>query len=189
MDRLPYELLSLILAQLSQEDLVNLPFSITSRGLSEKEISARSSTIDVWLDERSLNTLSRVARHPVFSPGIQRIRFHPDEPASVGPRKFRHYTSGEDCEDPRCVACYKADQHLVIYPGDEDTSLSGCKDFIQEPDSATKRYLRYRTLDDAQESMKEQNKDYILLTKALRRFRSLPAVIIDFHYGFSSQVR
>ena len=222
MERLPYELLSLILAQLSQEDLVNLPFWVTSRGLSEKEISARSSTIDVWLDEKSLNTLSRVARHPVFSPSIQRIRLHPDELASVGPRRFRHYTSGEACADPRCIACYpmpyygaisgvvasaiyksaakeltpvlsrawdKADQHPVKYPGDVDTRSSGCKDFIQEPDSATKRYLRYKTLYDAQESMKEQNRDYILLTKALRRFRSLPAVIIDFHYGSSSQAR
>ena len=189
MDRLPYELLYPILSELSQEDLVNLPFSVTSRGLSEKEISDRFSTVDVWLDEKSLNTLLRVAQHPLFSPSIQRLRFHSDELASVGPLRFRHYDWGQNCEDGPCNLCYKADDHLVKYNGDEDASLQGCKDFVQKPDCATKRYLRYRTLYDAQESMKKQKKDYILLVKALRRFRSLPAIIIDFHYGFSSRAR
>ena len=189
MDRLPYELLSQIFAQVSQEDLVNLPFSVVSRGLSKKDILARFSTIDVWLDQRSLNTLRRVAQHPFFSPSIRGLRFHPDDLASVGPRKFRHGALVEDCEGARCFVCYKADQQSVIYTGDEKASLTSCKDFIQEPDSATKRFLRYKLLYDAQQSMKEQEKDYTLLTKALRRFHSLPAVIIDFHYGFSSRAR
>lgn len=176
---LPSELLSIIFAQLSQEDLINLPVCVISKGLSDQEILSNFSTINVWLDEKSLIALKRAAQHPLFSHHIQRLCFHTDELARIGPRNFHKggcYPGEEYSESD------ETEQHLKVESSD-------CTEFIQEPEEGVKKYLRYKTLYHAQTVLKEQKKDYVLLIKALRRFRSQPSIFIDHHFGSSSQTR
>ena len=93
MDKLPYELLCMIFADLSQEDTINLPIQMTSRALSDKVFLSDYSIIDVWLDERSLRTLARAAIHPLLRYNIHGLRFHTDELARVSFLEFKcHYT-------------------------------------------------------------------------------------------------
>ena len=73
-DSLPPELLSEILEYLSDDDILNVPSGVFA--LSEVSISARFGTIeDIWLEVGCLKRLIRVARHPVISKYVTKLRF------------------------------------------------------------------------------------------------------------------
>ena len=91
MDKLPYELLSVIFALLSKEDVINLPTTITFKGLTDREASSMFHTIDVYLDQRSLRSFIRAGQHPFIYTRVMRLQFHGDYLARLGARKFQGF--------------------------------------------------------------------------------------------------
>ena len=158
MEKLPYELLSCIFADLTQEDIINLPSLIARKGLTEEELSSKFGIIDVWIDEQSLRTLIRAVLHPLFGNHIQILCFHTDQLARISFRQFyNHYRRdfGEDVE--RAQRKTKED------------------------------YCHYGQLYEAQQHFKAEQRDFGLLIKALQSLRCHPSIIINNHYGSPSQ--
>lgn len=160
MEKIPYELLSCIFADLTQEDIINLPTLITRKGLTEKELSFKFGIIEVWMDEQSLRTLGRAVQHPLFGNRIQSLRFHSDQLDRINFREF-------------CVHYYRRFRVVDEY---------ALRKMI-------KGYCYYSKLYEAQQHFKAQHKDSALLIKALRNLRCHPSIIIDNHYGYCSQSR
>ena len=188
MERLPYELLSVIFAHLSQEDIINLPFSVAGKGLSDKDLLSKFRTIDVWLDERSLETFNRAGTHPLLSDRIQSVCFHTDELAIISSLGFKHHhVSHNDLGDygPQNFLHSETDQ-IEIPAGREMVVWRTGESVETQWDD---KYRRYRALYEAQKNMRLQKKDLILLVKALRRLGRQPSIIVDDHYGFPSQSR
>ena len=72
MDRLPSELLQMIFEYSSNEDIINLPYSISCKGLTEGELSRRFTVYrGIWIDEQSLKLLVRASNHPLIGITIQ----------------------------------------------------------------------------------------------------------------------
>lgn len=182
-ERLPYKLLSQILANLNQEDIINLPCSIACKGLSERQLSTIFNVIDIWLDEKSLRTFIRATKHPLVISRVKSLRFHGDELSRVGSRTFQgHFTNDYN------VDAYGLDpatrQIASAGPPSSSREVVICRS-----GNAVERYRRYRELYQAQENMRLQNKTIALLAKGLRRLHNPLSFIIDNHYGFSSQAR
>ena len=86
-DSLPPELLSEILEYLSDDDILNVPSGVFA--LSEVSISARFGTIEeIWLEVGCLKRLIRVARHPVISKYVTKLRFTVDRLDKISALKY-----------------------------------------------------------------------------------------------------
>ena len=56
----------------SNEDIINLPYSISCKGLTEGELSRRFTVYrGIWIDEQSLKLLVRASNHPLIGITIQ----------------------------------------------------------------------------------------------------------------------
>lgn len=77
MDKLPYELLSSIFSHLSNEDIINLPYSLSCPGLTHADIATRfhQQIEDISIDEAGLRSLLRAARNPLIGPTITKLDF------------------------------------------------------------------------------------------------------------------
>lgn len=188
MECLPYELISLIFSHLSQEDIINLPPFIASNGLSDKDLSSNFGTVDIWLDEQSLEALNRAVKHPLFSDRIHGLRFHTDELAPISSLGFQHrsvaYNDPADYGPQRALHS-KTEQIEISSSREMVVWRSGISVETQWHD----KYRRYRALYETRMNMRTQKKDLVLLVKALKKLRCQPSIIVDDHYGFTSQSR
>ncbi|KAL8629626.1 hypothetical protein Q9189_004644, partial [Teloschistes chrysophthalmus] len=183
MERLPFELLSLILADLSREDIINLPYSIACKGLSERQLSTIFNSIDVWLDEKSLRTMIRATKHSLVLRQIKSLRFHGDELSRVSSRKFQGYFTNDYNVD--AYGLDQATRHIALAgPPSPSREVVICRS-----GDAVEKYRRYKELYQAQENMRAQNKTMALLAKGLLRLHNPPSLVIDHRYGFSSHTR
>lgn len=183
MEKLPFELLSPIFSQLTQEDLINLPISITSKGLTNQELSSIFRIIDVWLDEKSLRSFVRAGHHPLISSRVQSIRFHDDRLAQISSYQFQ-------ARHGRHFGKVAPTSHVATQVDPCEMKLSWNTDVaLCEKPRSMHKYRRYLELYEATEDLRAQKKDRALLVKGLGRFRFSPSIILDNHYGFSSQLR
>ena len=105
MDRLPSELLQIIFEYSSDEDLINLPYSISCKGLTKGELIRRFAIYrGVWIEEQSLKLLIRASNHPLIGHTIQELQFDLDRIPYICRCEFRdrHWSNcpGRSCQRP-----------------------------------------------------------------------------------------
>lgn len=83
MEILPTETLAHVLTFLSPLDILNLPFNVSTRGLTTFEARHRFSEIRIWIGKTALSYLIRIANHPIISQCAERLTFKMPDNASL----------------------------------------------------------------------------------------------------------
>ena len=86
--QLPTEILAQIFKNLSNKDILNLPHRICAKGLFDSKGQRRFSRHRVWLETRSLQSLTRVSYHPVIRRFIQELSFGLEVPSDSDLENF-----------------------------------------------------------------------------------------------------
>lgn len=187
MDTLPYELLSPILSHLSNDDIINLPYSISSNGLTHTDIAARFQhrIEDISIDEAGLRSLLRAARHPLIGPTITKLGFGFDSKRLRHPFEdsFQRYHQDDHVKARQALEKRAAETNATQLSNSEKEihaptlvrrgGILVPKWRCCTPQALARKYARYSRLYDAQWRFVYKEEDLRVLTAAMG---SLPAV-------------
>ena len=146
MESLPSELLSPILAQLSDTELLNLPTFVTTKGLTQAIVETRFSSYTISLDRAGLGRLYKLCSVPCIAFQVQEITILTDrviKPTRAEFLKFQqnsrsHLTCPDmisqymdevhvHCEGQPCLACNGSEdsklQESLAHAGDEQLEI------------------------------------------------------------------
>lgn len=182
MEHLPNEILVLIYNELTNEDIVNLPFHLTSRGLSRKDANRRFHHLFATWNQTKLKRLVRIAANPRLRDAVTKIFFctsrpiNPEAQPSFGNLWMNHVHAY-----PRPCSSRSLDIYFNTYHAHFGRAESDC-DFCQKP-SLEAQFLccdmRYQAWNKWQRS--DQGKS--LLALAVAWLPNLKTICIDNSYG------
>ena len=195
MDRLPSELLQIIFGHLSNEDIINLPYSISCKGLTNSELSRRFAVYrGIWIDEQSLKVLVRASNHPLIGLITQELQFDLDRVPYVCKCEFKdwhwsnHLPSSKFCDDlvrrvhpmewhtnsaHRRTLCSPEAAHTTSLPSslNIDERCIGCVD-------SERKWARYQQLYQSQCHLAASEGDIDLMTLAFESLASVKTITI-----------
>lgn len=184
MDRLPYELLSSIFKLLSRDDVVNLPYSISRKGLSGTDVASGFRTFhDVWINEKSLQSLLRASKHPLIGPAIEELVFVFDRFAEISNKKFKashqddHYIA---MEGRNCSKHWRRDTfHSPPCVDKDDTFAASC---CTEKE-LERKWTHYRKLYLSRQHLADSGGDARILTAAMKCLPTVSSILLDNYYN------
>jgi len=194
MDRLPYELLWRIFSSLSNEDIINLPYSISCNGLSEADVASRfrHEVPDICIDEAGLRSLLRIGRHPIVGPTTEVLNFALDSTSLtyVSAWKYERHCKEDHINAERAWTEQSeekklAEQHL---PGRNDAIHAPL--FIKDGDimvpkwrccnekALEGKYAHYNRICESQRRYIDEEGDIRLLSKAMKLLPFVTDIVI-----------
>ena len=206
MDRLPSELLQIIFEYSSNEDIINLPYSISCKGLTDGELSRRFTVYrGIWIDERSLKLLVRASNHPLIGLTIQELQFDLDRIPFVCRCEFRdrHWSDRlagiKACEAQRlcrwtwhtatdCRAyCSPKAAHTSLNPSlNTSFEYRRCK-YCKHLD---RNWARYQHFYQSQCRFEQKERDIDMMTSAFESLASVTTITIaNQHEDWNRNVR
>ena len=172
MDSLPAELLSTVIELLSDNDVLNLPPIITSRGLTSAAALARyGSIVNVWLEVGCSKRLARIARHQRIANHVTELRFTLDRLQKVSPREYLE--SQWDSRHPY-AARNGPPATLTISTFKNLVAPSAASE-----DSMALNFVKYRVHLQSPIQMEEREEDMKLLTLALLALPGATKISVD----------
>ena len=165
-DSLPPELLSEIL---EYHDILNVPSGVFA--LSEVSISARFGKIeDIWLEVGCLKRLIRIARHPVTSKYVTKLRFTVDRLDKISACEYlrSQWDSRHDysTRDPPDILAFSNFNALAVASA-------------ASVDSMALNFVKYVAQLQVQAKMEESEEGVRFLTLALGTFLNIKAITVD----------
>ena len=88
LDKLPAELLTQVLKNLSNDDLLNLPLRALQRGFLPEVGLSRFEKAYVFIEKTSLYRLARISNHPIISKYVTELVFCVEKPCKITLKRF-----------------------------------------------------------------------------------------------------
>ena len=170
MESLPFDLLTKVLENLSDDDILNMPTEWTSSGLTESQAQALLRNMYVSLDERSLTRLERIISHPDLARHIHRLTIHDERVKDISTYNYlqSHWSTHH--------------QRFGFFHGEYPsfaTYIQMAQQQISGDSSVAAKFGKFRALLKEQQMVGERKDDVRILSKAFDLLPNLEVVSVD----------
>ena len=170
MESLPFDLLTKMIENLSDDDILNMPNKWTSSGLTESQAQALLRNTYVSLEKSSLTRFERIISHPDLARHIHRLTLHDERIKDISAYDYlhSHWSTHHDAWGffrPK-------------YPSFE-SYIKMAQQQISGDSSMVAKFGRYRMLMKEQQMVGERQDDVRILSKAFDLLPNLEVVSVD----------